>query len=543
MVFAPGARKNCIRSSSGSSGSKSEDEIDQIAALTFLAERQRSNQMILSRFCIVLVLFILIQPVAATAQSGYTPRGLYDVERIRLDNGFQVLLKQRPATLSVAFRMVVNVGTRHFDCSRRETPRLLEHLLFSGTTRHTETELEHLVADLGGSWKAMTGTEDTTFQLDIFDRYALQGLDALHEIMTDTVITPEKISRAKGIVYREEGGRPGAFRRIMYDFGISKKAWKKANERLLPGSGAVCSGLVTMDGITEQDIMKAFLTTYVPENMTLIAVGNFDRKKLLDLIGATFGSIPRAPKPELSVVTPPEPPRGPVVVSSTLSPFFGSIGSLSVAFRTEGREHPDAAALIVLNDYLNTTFYEQVRVKAGLSYAPEAEIFFQPDYGILSATADVSVKNQKRVQKLMTGILETLRKEKISLEQVDRTKRKILLQWAQGYETNAGLASLYKEKFASADHQAGLINGTRSARFQSYEHEIGAVSPDDLDRVIARYLRPERRVDIRSVPTISYSAFFTFIGSVLLVIALAAGYRLRKAGKRKKSMMPLYIRK
>lgn len=498
--------------------------------------------MIPFRCLILLIVSLLIQPVHATAQSLYTPRGLYAVENIRLDNGFQVLLKQRSETRNVAFRLVVNVGTRHFDCGRRETPHLLEHLLFSGTTRHTEAELENLIADQGGAWNAVTGAEVTTYHLDIYDQYALQGLDMLHEIITDTVFTGEKIDLAKRIVYREEGGKPGPLRRILYGFGLGKTAWKKANAWLLPGNGAVCSGLVNMEEITDKDITKTLRTTYVPGNMTLIAVGNFDRGKLLERIGATFGSIPRAPIPALRVVKPPVPSSGPASVSSTLSTFFGNNGSFSVAFRTEGREHPDAAALIVLSAYLNTKFYEQVRVKAGLSYAPETTMFFQPDYGILYATADISVKDLGRVQDLMIGILERLQQEKIAPEEAERTKRKILLQWAQGYETNAGMASWYVERLSHGAHQGRLYKEKMPDLFQNYEQEIETVSPEDLDRVVARYLRPERRIDIRSLPTTSYTAFFTFIGSILLVIALVAGYRLRKARKRRKSMMPVYIR-
>ena len=492
---------------------------------------------------LVLAGYLTMVPSVAVAESVYAPPGLYDSDRIRLDNGFQVLLNERRETRNVAYRLVVNVGTRHFDCADRETPHLLEHLLFSGTTRHSEAELEHRIADLGGSWNAVTGTEHTTYQLDIFDRNALKGLDALHEIVTNSVITPEKLALAKKIVYREEGGKPGGVRRFLFDLGISKRAWKKANEWLLPGDGAVCSGLVNMERITAEGIVNTYRTAYVPGNMTLIAVGNFDRSALLDRVSRTFGSMPGMPMPSLKVMTPPEPSDGPVSVSSTLTPFLGSGGSLSMAFRTVGRTDADAPALIVLNSYLSTRFYEEVRVKAGLSYAPETALFFQPDYGIFYATADVSVKNVERVRELMIGILDDLLHQRIAPDEAERTKRKILLQWAQGYETNAGLASFYEERLSLADRQKGLRSSVHPDILQGYEREIESVSPDDLERVIARYLRPERRVEIRSMPTMSYAAFFSVLGATALVIAAAVLYRVRRSGNLRKRMLPVYLRK
>ena len=497
----------------------------------------------LSLIAAALLATALCLPASAAAQNPVIMRGLSPVEEVRLQNGFRVILEQRPRTSNVAFRLVVGLGSRHFVCSRRETPHLLEHLLFSGTSRHTETELEHLIQENGGSWNAVTGTEQTTYQLDIFDQYALLGLDAFHEIMTDTVFTPKKIDRAKGIVYREEGGRPGPLRRMFYAFGLGKNAWKKANEWLLPGNGAVCPGLVYMEQITEQDITKSFRTAYVPGNMTLIAVGNFDRRQMLDRISATFGSMPSAPKPRLSVMTPPEPPSGPASVSSTLAPFLGTGGSSSIAFRTAGRNHADAAALIVLSTYLHTKVYEHVRVQAGLSYAPEAEIFFQPDYGILYATADAGTRDLDRVHQLMNAMFGTLESKKVPPGEVERTKRKILLQWAQGYETNAGLASLYAERLPLIDRQGNRRNEGLASRFHSYESEIEAVSADDLHRVVARYIRPERRIDITSAPTMSYAAFFTLIGGIIAIIAIIVSFRLHKAGIRKKKSLPVYLHK
>lgn len=485
-----------------------------------------------SLFVLMLLLSLLSLPPLAAARGGYTPHGLYDAEGLTLDNGFQVLLKPRRETRSVAFRLVVNVGTRHFDCDRREMPHLLEHLLFSGTSRHTEGEQENLIADLGGTLNAETGAEHTVFQLDIFDRNALQGLEALHEIVTEPVIDADKLAQAKTIVYREEGGRPKALRRFLYRLGIGKTAWQKANEWLLPGSGAVCPSLVNMEEISVENIKDMFRSFYPPGNMALIVVGNFDRGKMLGRITKTFGAIAPGPKPPLRLVTPPAPREGPATASSTLTPFFGTGGSYSIAFRTAGRSHADAAPLIVLSSYLNAEVYEQLRVNAGLSYAPEAEVFFQPDYGIFYAAADAGAGNSARVEELMNGIFEKLRTGKLDGRTVEQAKKKVLLQWAQECETNGEIAARFAEGSFSSGRQGGLL---------SYEREIQAVSSEDLDRSIARYFRPELRIGIRSMPTIGYSEFFTIIAGIVLLIALAVAYRLRKAARLRKSRLPEYI--
>src|SRR5262245_5956706 len=86
----------------------------------------------------------------------YDSPGLYDVDYFKLTNGFDVVLKKRTHAHNVAVRLVVNVGQRNFPCEKRETPHFLEHLLFMGTSKHTEAELKSLIEDHGGYWNGFT---------------------------------------------------------------------------------------------------------------------------------------------------------------------------------------------------------------------------------------------------------------------------------------------------------------------------------------------------------------------------------------------------
>ena len=138
------------------------------------------------RFLQVIAGVVLLSGGATAGE--YTPPGLYDVDHSVLDNGLRVILKPRHGAHTVAFRVVVGVGQHDYDCGWQETPHFLEHLLFAGTSRHTEAELEELVEQHGGYWNAYTYAEETVYALDIYGRYFLKGLEVLHEIMTDPLL-------------------------------------------------------------------------------------------------------------------------------------------------------------------------------------------------------------------------------------------------------------------------------------------------------------------------------------------------------------------
>lgn len=119
-------------------------------------------------------------------------------------------------------------------------------------------------------------------------------------------------------------------------------------------------------------------------------------------------------------------------------------------------------------------------------------------------------------------------------EDVERTKRKMLLQWVQGYETNAGMANFYA---------GNLYDFERFGRFRNYEEEIEAVTAADVNRVAAAYLRSDRRVDIRGDPTLTYTQFYAAMGISFLLAVMIGVFLIWKKARRRIRRMPLYLRK
>ncbi len=122
-------------------------------------------------FHIALLSVFLIGGVLSSAKSHasrYTPEGLYDPAIYTLENGMRVILKSRHGARNVAIRLDVGIGNFDFSCHKQETAHFLEHLLFTGTSQHTETELDELITQHGGEWNAYTYDESTVFEIDIF---------------------------------------------------------------------------------------------------------------------------------------------------------------------------------------------------------------------------------------------------------------------------------------------------------------------------------------------------------------------------------------
>ncbi len=407
----------------------------------------------MNRLCICLcVLFISIPAIA----SHYSPPGLYDVDYFTLENGLIVVLNQRKESHKTAIRLVVNVGTYDFPHGKKETPHFLEHLLFTGTSKHSQEELEKIIESYGGTWNAGTGLYDTTYEIDIYSSNTFLALDILFEIISDSTISPEKVKLSREIIYRESGGKPSTIRQWLFKRGIGKSANLRAIEALLPDNQFLYLQLETAEDISQDEIIQTYKTYYVPNNMALIIVGKFDKESVIEQIRSTFGSLPKKTLNRKEVLIPPY-PSGPTEVRGTFSPIIDTEGVIGVAFRTNGLMSPDYHALYVLESYLNTRLYESIRVEKGLSYSPAVDLSNYEYYGCLSLMADVDINNMDAVLDIIRKEISALIQGKIQTETFERAKQGILLRTAQGYETNSDKADYYAATLHELKAHGALI--------------------------------------------------------------------------------------
>jgi predicted Zn-dependent peptidase len=468
---------------------------------------------------LVLAVLLGCPTVQQAVAAEYDPSSIYDVERFRLRNDFDVILKRRTHAHNVAVRLVVGVGFRHFPCEMKETPHFLEHLLFMGTSKHSEATLARRIQDHGGAWNGFTGPSETFYQIDVYDKHLPLAIDTLHEMMTDTVITPQTIESARAIIHRERSGVQSKLFRWLYANGISKPADAKAAELLVPG--VVCPGLVTPDGIGEADVRETYKNYYVPSNMTLIVVGNFDRDALASQLRSTFGKMePRAGN-GIKLVTPPYLKIGTAEVTGTLSPLLGSDGYVGVVYRTDGSDSPDYYALTVLGRYLKRVLYEKIRVEKALSYSPSSGYYGFKDYGAFIVVVDVNLDKVKLVKALIEEEIANLREGRIKAEDVQAAERSILMGFAQSYESNSSLAGLYVQVLDQL--KASPKTSSRAS-----------ATPADLQRVAKKHLREESRVVIRSTPTLTYTQFYVGLGLSLVAVPGTGFYLLRRFIKRRR---------
>ena len=472
--------------------------------------------------------FILQSIFSTSFASEYSQPGFYDVTHYTLKNGLTVILKPRNLAKNVSIRLKVNVGSYNFECGKKEIAHYLEHLLFTGTSKHTETELDHIIELHGASWNATSKSEETIYEIDIFSKYIDIGLATLHEIITDSQISDSNVYKSLNIINRESGGKPSALRNWLYKNKYIYSSVNAAMNSLFSNPPWKCDEIDQSTNIIRNDILDAYKNYYTPDNITLSVVGDFNIDTIKKHINKTFGLMRKAQKTSRYEIPIPEVNSKldeNIVFTGRFEPLIGTDSEIYQIYRTSNMHHKDRVVFDVLEGYFSNEMFNYLRVDKGVAYSPSASSGSYDKFGFFLLTTDSEIDDVETSIKLIDQVVDKFKNGALDEKGLQETKLKILLNEARGAETNATFSNYYVDN---------AFELKRHGRFVSYVNEIEKVSLSDIQRVSKKYFHAGNRVIAVSSPTMTYTQFYILLLIMLGVVSVLV-WRIVLRVRRKKN--------
>lgn len=457
------------------------------------------------------LLFICL--LLSAAQSVALDR--YRVEGYQLPNGLQLILKPGNERGHVAIRLVVGVGLDDFSCAEQQLPHLLEHLLFSGIDDTGEGGLEERMQALGGEWNAYTSPADTTFVIEAPANNQRKVLDLLLSLLTRTQLTEQRISDAKQVVEREDGGHYSHLQRWLdrQDLGHS------AGNQLAVELGLKCAERAQVQDLTREQLDAVRKDWYVPNNMTLIIVGDLDRL-LPAYLERAYGALePIEPHehralPEITAQADAER----VLVRGVV----GDTAKVHWLLPEPVTEEVSDETWDVLRDYLEWALYSELRLKHGLSYGPWSEREVFGGVSFLSLNADVARADAGNAQQVMAQLKAQLLKDGLDPNTFARLKNAAVTRQAWAAQGNSALADYYWS--ALGDYDEG--------QFADPAKRLQQVSLEQANKALRELFAEPGYVRIEK-PLLSYNGLSgLLLGAFALLALLIMGARLYRRRQR-----------
>src|SRR5688572_13755566 len=220
--------------------------------------------------------------------------------RARLDNGLTVLLHESRAAPVVAFQAWIGVGSADETADEAGIAHVFEHMLFKGTERRGVGRIAQEIEAAGGDINAWTSFDQTVYHLVLASRYFDTGLDILADAVQRSSFDPQELERELNVVLQEIKQGEDSPSRVTTQLLFSTAFTEHPYRRPVIGSAE------SVKQLTRERLIDFFHRWYVPNNITLVVVGNFDSAAARAKVEAAWGGAARRELSRLQRLEPPQ---------------------------------------------------------------------------------------------------------------------------------------------------------------------------------------------------------------------------------------------
>ncbi|MFH1278283.1 MAG: pitrilysin family protein [Candidatus Eisenbacteria bacterium] len=401
----------------------------------------------------------------------------------RLGNGLEVILIENHGSPMIAATMVVRAGADLETAASSGASHMMEHLLFNGTERRTQKEL-YDETDLYGIYNnATTRRFHTDYFVLVSKERIRQAMDIQADMLFHSVFPEEKFEKERGIVL-EELGKDEQDPSTMADLLFRAVAFAGT-----PYARPILGTRPSIGEMSREDVMAYHGKTYVPNNMTLVVIGDFLAEPMLDLSREIYGKEPAARLPAFPAMSPPEIRSG-----ERTRIFHGESekGFLSMALGAPpggGDGNPGFEAIV---DFLaHRLSADLAEGEAPLLFSIGASYERRETWGRLIVSA--AFDPEKNVDEMESRILESVRLLIAAGPGADEVER---------FRVSAKTGEIY---LSEKPHMVGLMKAEAYGRggydaVRGYLEALDGLDPARIGAELGEAVDPERRVSVAYLP-------------------------------------------
>jgi len=203
----------------------------------------------------------------------------------KLDNGIRVLLIENPALPMIGVNTVVRVGSAYESFASSGMSHMLEHLLFNGTSKWNQRELYDITDKIGGYNNANTSEYYTNYMMVTPTENIKKGMEIQASMLFDSSLLKKNFEKEKGIVLEEIA------KSLSNPY---EQVHRNIIDILYKGHALSLPTLGTYETIKSMDrdaVYKFYKNNYVPNNMLMTVIGDFNSKEMLKMLADIYGSV------------------------------------------------------------------------------------------------------------------------------------------------------------------------------------------------------------------------------------------------------------
>ena len=436
-----------------------------------------------------LLLAAAVAYVATAVSSAAVRPPKLQYEITTLANGLTLVLEEDHSTPIVHLQLWYHVGSKNEKPGRTGFAHLFEHLMFKGSKNVGPEEHTSMISGVGGQSNAYTTDDETVFWETLPSQYLPMVLWLEADRMATLRIDKDTFAPERDVVKEERRMR------------IDNQPYGRLNEIIYAQTFSVhpyrhptIGSMQDLEAASVDDVREFYRTYYVPENATMVLVGDFDSSQAVQLVNQYLGRVPKAARP-----VPRDIPKEPLQTKEkrvTLQepwPLPAVVVAHHVTYDGNPDSYPLHVASKVLSDGQSSRIYQRLVYEKRVAVAAFGGANLIEDPNIFFAVAIVQPGHtpEEAVNALIAE-LDRLKAEPISPHELQRAKNQFARDYILGRESN-------QQKALQLAHAVVIHHDIRTAdgEFDIFQNITAA----DVQRVARTYFTAENRTVLTLLPS------------------------------------------
>ncbi|MCL1972654.1 MAG: insulinase family protein [Endomicrobia bacterium] len=357
-------------------------------------------------------------------------------KRVKYDNGLTSIFRNDKNSMAASVAVYVRVGAVDEKPEQAGLSHFLEHLMFKGSKNYPGDELSRRVENMGGYINAATSSEYTMYYIDVQRDGVEEAVKMLADTMQNPLFPADDVDRERKVVIEEIQryfDNPHAVLGEIFSANLYRQS---ALRNSVIGNEKVISS------IPRDEIYNYFRTHYIPQKMTVVVSGNFDKSAIEKLVAKTFGNFEVRPSPQEPLLFEEAQPgeaivkKGKVEVGYMFFGFLGPDASSDDIFAAD-------LAMHALGGGKSSRLYRVLKEEKQLVYSIGSSFQTMKGTGAVFISAVFDPANYEKVKDEINVQIQNMLDNGISEEELERANVSMRTAWSFSFEKPFNIGYAY----------------------------------------------------------------------------------------------------
>jgi len=409
----------------------------------------------------LLSLFLPVNLAFARSQGDTQQKKRFSVVKKCLDNGLTILVLPKYEIPKVSLQLWYKVGSKNEGAG---IAHLIEHMIFKGTEKLSESDINALTYKLSSSCNAFTAQDYTGYLFDVPSQNWQQILPVMADCMSNCAFKQDLLnSELKAVIQELRMRNDNYFMALV--------------EQMLgaifadhPYHYPVIGYKQDLWCLTQQDLRAFYERFYAPDNAILVVVGDVDPEQVFAKAKEAFGAIPAANRKIQHRW-----PHARDIAAHNVTLYRDVQQPLMVfAWEVPGVSQGDQYHLdllsLILGSGRGAHLYRLLVTELGLATDVQSMTYDLFDQGLFLLY--IQPKGLEQIEQIKTIVLREIEKYRTTLvtdAELNRAKRKTEMGLVTLAESNQQIAGLIGKLYAATgdeNYLATYAQGTNDAQLK-----------------------------------------------------------------------------